>query len=338
MSKARLTPMKEWNSIPWQKLERKVFKLQKRIFQASRREDVKTVHHLQKMLMKSWSAKCLAVRQVTQDNSGQKTAGIDGIKSLNPKQRLKLVDSLKISGKAQPVRRVWIPKPNSSQQRGLGIPTIYDRALQALVKLALEPEWEARFEQHSYGFRPGRSCHDAIEAIFKAICRQAKYVLDADICKCFDQINHNALLDKLNTFPTLYRQIRAWLKAGIMDGKMLFPTSEGIPQGGIASPILANIALHGLEQQVNQVSPKARLIRYCDDFVVLHEDLQVIHQCQQRISRWLHEMGLSLKPSKTHISHTLNPYQGRVGFDFLGFTVRQFSVGKHQCGKTGCKE
>jgi RNA-directed DNA polymerase len=162
-------------------------------------------------------------------------------------------------------------------------------------------------------------------------------VLDADICKCFDQINHNALLDKLNTFPQLYRQIRAWLKAGMMEGKTLFPTSEGTPQGGTASPILANIALHGLEKQVNQISPQARLIRYYDDFVVLHEDLQVIHKCQSAISLWLSDMGLSLKPSKTHISHTLKPYQGRVGFDFLGFTVRQFPVGKYQCGKIGCK-
>ncbi len=156
-------------------------------------------------------------------------------------------------------------------------------------------------------------------------------------CKCFDKINHNALLGKLNTFPTLYRQIRAWLKAGMMDGKTLFPTSEGTPQGGTASPILANIALHGLEQLIDKISPKARLIRYCDDFVVIHEDLQVIQQCQSAISLWLSDMGLSLKPSKTHISHTLKPYQGRVGFDFLGFTVRQFPVGKHQCGKIGCK-
>lgn len=186
MSKARNIPMKEWNSIPWRKLERKVFKLQKRIFQASRRDDVKTVHQLQKLLMRSWSAKCLAVRQVTQDNTGKNTAGIDGVKSLDSKQRLKLVSTLKLSSKAQPVRRVWIPKPNSSEKRGLGIPTIYDRALQGLVKLALEPEWEARFEAHSYGFRPGRSCHDAIEAIFNAIKHKAKYLLDADIAKCFE--------------------------------------------------------------------------------------------------------------------------------------------------------
>jgi RNA-directed DNA polymerase len=201
--------MVEWNQVNWRKLERKVFKLQKRIYRASKRGEVKVVRRLQKTLMNSWSAKCLSVRRVTQDNQGKKTAGVDGVKSLTPEQRLNLVNQLKLGSKVTPTRRVWIPKPGKDEKRPLGIPTMYDRALQALVKMALEPEWEARFEPNSYGFRAGRSCHDAIEAIFTAIHQKAKYALDADIAACFDCINHEALLKKLNTFPTMSRQIRA---------------------------------------------------------------------------------------------------------------------------------
>ncbi|WP_414519919.1 reverse transcriptase N-terminal domain-containing protein, partial [Nostoc sp. PCC 9305] len=233
MSKTRHQPMVEWKDIPWRKLERVVYKLQKRIYRASLRGDVKALRKLQKTLMKSWYAKCLAVRRVTQDNQGKKTAGVDGIKTLSPAARLKLVANLKLGSKVKPTRRVWIPKPGADEKRPLGIPTMYDRALQALVKQALEPEWEARFEPNSYGFRAGRSCHDAIEAIFNSISKKAKYVLDADISKCFDQINHKALLQKLNTFPTIRRQIRAWLKAGVMESGQLFSTSEGTPQGGV---------------------------------------------------------------------------------------------------------
>lgn len=185
--------------------------------------------------MKSWSARCLAVRKVTQDNQGKKTAGVDGIKSLSPAGRLALVDRLKPGDKSKPTRRVWIPKPGTKEKRPLGIPTMYDRALQALIKMGMEPEWEAKFEPNSYGFRPGRSCHDAIEAIYQGIRLTPKYVLDADIEKCFDRINQEALLEKLNTFPTLRRQIRAWLKAGVMDGYQLFPTKEGMPQGGVSA-------------------------------------------------------------------------------------------------------
>lgn len=235
MSKTSVKTTVEWNQTDWRKLERRVYKLQKRIFRASSRGDTKTVRRLQKTLMRSWSAKMLAVRRVTQDNSGKKTAGVDGIKSLTPVQRLALVHKLKLTGKAMPTRRVWIDKPGKEEKRPLGIPTMYDRALQAQVKLALEPEWEARFEPNSYGFRPGRSCHDAIEAIFLATRQKTKYVLDADIAKCFDKINHEELLRKLNTFPTIRRQIRAWLKAGVMDKKELFPTSKGTPQGGVSA-------------------------------------------------------------------------------------------------------
>jgi RNA-directed DNA polymerase len=338
------TPMYEWSALPWKTIQRRVFKLQKRIYQASQRGDAKAVHRLQKLLTKSWSARLLAVRKVTQENRGRKTAGVDGVKALAPKHRLSLASGLRISPKARPVRRVWIPKPGSTEQRPLGIPTMRDRAAQALAKLALEPEWEARFEPNSYGFRPGRSCHDAIEAIWGAINQKAKYVLDTDIAQCFDRIDHAALLRKLRTFPALRRAIKAWLRAGVMDGLELTATTEGTPQGGVLSPLLANIALHGLEEAVRARYPqqlnghqtwKPVVVRYADDFVVLHENLAVIEEVRQRVSNWLADLGLELKPSKTRITHTLRCHDGQVGFDFLGWHVRQFPVGKTHSARRG---
>lgn len=343
----------EWNAINWRQLEKRIYQLQKRIYQASNRGDVKAVRRLQKTLMRSWSARCLAVRRVTQDNQGRKTAGVDGVKSLTPKQRIALTGKLKLGSKVSPTRRVWIDKPGKDEKRPLGIPTMYDRALQSLVKMALEPEWEAKFEPNSYGFRPGRSCQDAIGAIFSAINKKPKYVLDADIAKCFDCIDHKRLLEKLNTFPALYRQIRAWLKAGVMDDKELFSTSEGTPQGGVISPLLANIALHGMEYRIKQafsyISHTDRetwfhkkgtkflpptIIRYADDFVILHEDITVVQRCQEIISEWLKDMNLELKPSKTRLAHTLHRYeQEEPGFNFLGYNVRQINAGKYNSGK-----
>jgi RNA-directed DNA polymerase len=237
-----------------------------------------------------------------------------------------------------------IPKPGTTETRPLGIPTINDRALQALVKLALEPEWEAKFEPNSYGFRPGRSCHDAIEAIFNSINMKAKYVLDADIAKCFDRINHKALLLKIHTYPTLSRLIKQWLKAGYCVDKQLFPTDDGTPQGGVISPLLANIALHGMEERIKQFAETLKgkkrdnrnalsLIRYADDFVIIHEDLNVVKKCQEIIAEWLSDMGLELKPSKTKLTHTLKEIEGNVGFEFLGFHVQQYPVGNYRCAK-----
>jgi RNA-directed DNA polymerase len=336
----------EWKDINWRQLERVTFKLQKRIFQASERGEVKAVRKLQKTLIRSWSAKCIAVRRVTQDNKGKNTAGVDGVKSLTPKQRINLVGKLKLEGKAKPTRRVNIPKPGTTETRPLGIPTINDRALQALVKLALEPEWEAKFEPNSYGFRPGRSCHDAIGAIFDSISKKAKYVLDADIAKCFDRIDHRTLLSKIHIYPTMSRQLKVWLKAGYCVGHELFPTNDGTPQGGVISPLLANIALHGMEERIKQYAETLKgykrdnryalsLIRYADDFVIIHEDLNVVKKCQEIIAEWLYDMGLELKSSKTKLTHTLNELDGNVGFEFLGFHVQQHEVGNYRAASNG---
>jgi len=191
-----VTPTSEdWMTIPWRKLEVRVFRLQKRIFQAQRRGNVQAVHSLQRLLTKSWSARALAVRRVTQDNQGKQTAGVDGVKAVGPMVRLLFVERLRhhAAMKPRPVRRVLIPKPGKPGEfRPWGIPVLLDRAHQYLAKLALEPQWESRFEGNSYGFRPGRSPHDALAAIFLAISRKANYVLDADLKGAFDHIQQPA--------------------------------------------------------------------------------------------------------------------------------------------------
>ena len=345
MSNTSFKTTAEWVTLNWRKLERAVSKLQKRIYRASQRGDQKAVRKLQKTLMRSWSAQCLAVRKVTQDNKGKNTAGVDRVKSLTPEQRLNLAKNLKIDHKANALRRVYIPKPGRDEKRPLGIPTIRDRAKQALAKLALEPEWEAKFEESSYGFRPGRSAHDAIEHIFTNINQCPKYVLDADIAKCFDRIDHTELLRKVGTFPSMRRQIKAWLKAGVMDGNQLFPTKEGTPQGGVISPLLANIALHGLVEAISNQYPDTRrvngkqfnwkpcIIRYADDFVVFHINEQVIHEIKEKIVDWLKPLGLMLKDEKTKICHTFEPTQDKEpGFNFLGFNVKQFKDNRARLG------
>jgi RNA-directed DNA polymerase len=343
-----------WDDINWRKVERAVYKLQTRIYAASRRGDVKKVRKLQKTLMSSWSNKVLSVRKVTQDNRGRATAGVDGIKILSPEARINLVGQLKITGKSQPTRRVWIPKPGKVEQRPLGIPTIYDRALQAVIKTALEPEWEAVFEPNSFGFRPGRSCQDAIWQIKNSILNRPKFVLDADIAKCFDRINHLALLQKLGYTGKTRQQIKAWLKSGVIDQGVFTATSEGTMQGGVISPLLANIALHGMENMLTEFAktidmrrndkPNCQIswqqkvksltfIRYADDFLLIHKDLSVVQRCRDLISEWLKDIGLELKPSKTRIAHTLQPElseDGKAGFDFLGYHIQQYPTGKYR--------
>jgi RNA-directed DNA polymerase len=199
------------------------------------------------------------------------------------------------------------------------------------MRQALEPEWEAKLAPHTYGFRPGRSCWDAIEAIFRCITFQPQYALKVDMAKCFDRIHHDALLAKMQAASGLRRQVKAWLQAGIMEDERLFPTPAGTPQGGTISPLLALIALHGMEKALTDVYPHAQVIAYADDCAVLHEDRHVLEHCQQLLLAWLAGIGLTLNKAKSRISHTLDGDQ--PGFEFLGFHIRQYRVGYHHSGK-----
>jgi RNA-directed DNA polymerase len=244
---ASATATDEWHQLPGRTLEVAVFKLERRIDKVSHAGDIRSVHRLQTRLLQSRAATLWAVRRVTPDNQGQHTAGIDGVTSLPPRQRSALADHLGKRPSGRPTRRVWMPKPGTDERRPLSLPTRHDRALQALVKLALEPEWEARFEPHRDGFRPGRAVHEAIGAIFIAIEQQPKDALAADLATCFDRLDHAALLRKITTFPTLNRLVKAWLKAGVLDNGGCVETPSGTPPGGVRSPLLANRALHGRE-------------------------------------------------------------------------------------------
>src|SRR5260370_17457414 len=283
--KRQLDPASEaWNQLPWRKLEKHCFRIQKRIYQASQRGKTRAVQKLQKLLMKSEAARLLAVRRVTQENQGKKTAGVDGIKSVKPQERLVMATHIHPKHwkhqTPRPVRRVWIPKPGKAEQRPLGIPPMIERCKQALAKMALEPEWEAKFEPNTYAFRPARSYHNAREAIFNAIRSKPKYVFDADIKGAFDNIDQEALLHKLQAFPVLSRAIKGWLKAGVMEGQTFSPTEVGTPQGGVISPLLMNVALHGMEQAITEGYSKSNavekplLVRYADDFILSHSNLE----------------------------------------------------------------
>ncbi len=333
-----------WNSISWAQVHKRVVRMQHRIFKAKRSGLHKRVIGLQFRLIQSLDARLLSVLQVTTYNKGRLTPGVDRQVIVKAGVKYKMALNLKLNGEGKPIRRVWIPKPGKEEKRPLGIPTIMDRAKQHLARLALEPEWEAVFEPNSYGFRKGRGAHDAIEAIFLNLKGgRPKYVFDADIRKCFDRIDHDALLRKLNTFPTMERQIRAWLKAGIMEGYANSPkefqtvpeNKMGTPQGGIISPLLANIALHGLEDNLkefcaNKISTKiyntkrrgtasrasaCGVIRYADDFVVIHQSRAVLDLCRSEVQRWLANMGLELNQEKSKLRDT------REGFKFLGFQI-----------------
>jgi len=291
--------MERWHTLPWKPIQRHVFTLPTRMYRAACREDVTTVRTLQRVLMHSRSAKLLAVRKVPQANQGTKTPGVDGITSFTPPQRLTVARTFPLAGTAAPVRRVWIPTPSPPELRPLGMPTLHDRAGQAVVTSALDPAWEARCAPNSSGFRPGRSCHEAIEALCTALGHTAQDVLDAASETCVDRIEHTALRTTVHTSPSLHRQRKAWLKAGVLDQGTIVPTDTGTMQGGHLSPCLACIAFHGLEALLGQRFPR-RGSRRChtpnvvvsaDDLVILQEDRPVVERCQAVVTAWLREMG-----------------------------------------------
>jgi len=307
----------DWLSIDWRSVEDDVRRLRQRIFTASQAGDLKRVRNLQKLMLRSRSNTLVSVRRVSEQNAGRKTAGIDGEVVLLPQAKAELANWVQRRSEpwlARPVRRVYIPKAGG-KQRPLGIPVIVDRVLQARVVSALEPEWEARFEPKSYGFRPGRGCHDAIAAIFnvaKGANPQRRWVLDADLAAAFDRIDHQHLLSQLGTFPAR-EQIAGWLKAGVIENGHFTPTEQGTPQGGVVSPLLLNIALHGMENAAGvryrnngQLAGEAArtspvLIRYADDLVVLCHSKHEAMQVKARLAGWLVPRGLAFNEDKTRI-------------------------------------
>ena len=318
----------EWHGIRWYHTQRNVRRLQARIVKATQEKRWGKVKALQRLLTHSFSAKALAVRRVT-ENQGKKTSGVDKVIWDTPEKKARAIHDLKPRGyHPQPLRRVYIPKSNGTR-RPLSIPTMKDRAMQALYLLALQPVAETLADPHSYGFRPERCTADAIvycHTLFSQT-RGAEWVLEGDITSCFDQISQEWLLAHI---PMEKDILRKWLKAGYMEKNVLHPTDEGTPQGGIISPVIANMALDGLSQQLVERfprskqgnSPKVNLARYADDFVVTGASKELLeHEVKPFIEAFLKERGLQLSQEKTVISHI------KDGFDFLGQQVRKYQNG-----------
>lgn len=318
----------DWHSIDWAKCHREVRRLQVRIVKATQEGRHGKVKSLQWLLTHSFSGKALAVKRVT-ENQGKKTPGVDGKTWSNPRDKSYAIISLKRKGyKTDPLKRIYIPKSNG-KKRPLGIPTMKDRAMQALYLLALEPVAETLADHRSYGFRPKRSTADAIEQCFATLCRRdrAEWILEGDIKGCFDNISHDWLIENVPTDKII---LKKWLKAGFVDNKQLFPTENGTPQGGIISPALANLALDGLEEKLMTrwkpkrvkgriFNPKVNYIRYADDFIVTGYSKELLErEVKPVIEEFMEERGLALSPEKTKITHI------EEGFDFLGQNVRKY--------------
>jgi RNA-directed DNA polymerase len=319
----------DWEAIDWPKVEASVRRLQERIVKAVKLGKWGRVQALQRLLTRSHSGKLLAVRRVTQ-NSGSKTPGVDRITWRNRRSKEDAVMSLEHRGyRPLPLRRIYIPKSNSDKMRPLGIPTMRDRAMQALHLLALEPIAETLADPNSYGFRKGRSCADAIEQCHKLLAgARDRWILEGDIKSCFDRIGHEWLLAHI---PMERAILRKWLRSGYMEKDAFHATSQGTPQGGIISPTLANMTLDGLETRLRKEFPtegpgcgqgrKAymHLVRYADDFVVTGSTRELLEtRVRPLVQEFLHERGLELSLEKTSITHVAD------GFDFLGQSVRAY--------------
>jgi RNA-directed DNA polymerase len=308
-----------WHQIDWCKALQHVRRVQLHIAKATREGNLRKVNSLQRLLTHSFHAKALAVKRVT-ENQGKATPGVDGQTWSTPDAKFQAISSLKRKGyHPLPLRRVYIPKSNG-KKRPLGIPTMKDRAMQALHKLALEPVAETFADGNSYGFRLERSCADAIEQSFNVLGRKvsSQWVLEGDIKSCFDEISHDWLL---NNVPMDNGILRKWLKAGYIDHKKLFPTNAGTPQGGIISPVLSNMALDGLEKELKPFrGQKVYFVRYADDFIVTGDSKELLeNKVKPVIIRFLKERGLTLSEEKTKLTHI------EEGFDFLGQNVRKYN-------------
>ncbi|WP_306569693.1 group II intron reverse transcriptase/maturase [Faecalispora jeddahensis] len=322
----------QWKNTDWHKAETYVNRLQIRIAKATQEKKWSTVKRLQYLLTHSYYAKMLAVRKVT-TNKGKKTAGIDKELWATPTDKMRAVKSLTDkSYKAKPLRRVFIEKKGKKAKRPLGIPCMYDRAMQALYALALDPVAEVTADTKSFGFRKGRSCHDACEYIFTALSRKYSpvWVLEGDIKGCFDHISHEWLIDNIPMDKSVLRQ---FLKAGFVFENELFPTDDGTPQGGVISPILANMALDGIQERlINHFElnkkgqpcyfmhqrTQVNFVRYADDFIVTAKTKEIAEEAKVVIRDFLKTRGLELSEEKTLITHIDD------GFDMLGWTFRKF--------------